>query len=515
LIQVDFPMNACVSSSQSADCKTFFASLKKTCYIGDTPGITQTLGWVDGWATEPSGYAVAARNVDDIAAAVDFARDNNLRPVVKGGGHPYQGPSNAPDSLLIWTGPIHDVTIQQDFVPSGCKSTHAAQRAITVGSGTIWLPAYDAVTTKAGAYVQGGGCTTVGVAGLIQSGGFGSFSKHYGRAAAGLLEAEVVSADGQVRIASSCTNSDLFWALKGGGGGTFGAVSKLTLRVRDLPELAGGANFTGKASSDDAYRRLIRRFVAIYREALFNDYWGEQAHFSPDNKLEISMVHLGLDKEQSRKVWQPFLSWLAQSATAYTIESEPEIGSMPFRHWWDVDWRKEHHHDVFKLDSRPRASPINLWWNGDAGQVGWVVGRWRILGCNARTPRRTAARTPRSRKRTANPWREWLSTKRSYSPDVFADTLRKGNEHECVEGISSGTSHGRSHRGHRCNRLDSARLPRYRPAFAVRDRCRSDIAKSGNSQPCSQREKSSAIHFGEPAREPGRLPGTMLKLPRA
>ena len=84
-----------MSSSQSADCKTLFANLKNPYYIGDSPGITQTLGWVDAWATKPSVYAVAARNADDIAAAVDFARDNNLRLVVKGGGHSYQGTSNA------------------------------------------------------------------------------------------------------------------------------------------------------------------------------------------------------------------------------------------------------------------------------------------------------------------------------------------------------------------------------------------------------------------------------------
>jgi FAD/FMN-containing dehydrogenase len=377
LIQVDFPMKACMSSSGSADCKTLFANLKNPYYIGDNPGITQTLGWVDGWATKPSVYAVAARNAADIAAAVDFARDNNLRLVVKGGGHSYQGTSNAADSLLIWTRHMHDITVQDDFIPSGCKS--APQRAVTVGSGTIWLQAYDAVTTKAGAYVQGGGCTTVGVAGLIQSGGFGSFSKHYGMAATGLLEAEIITADGKVRIANACTNPDLFWALKGGGGGSFGVVSRLTLRVRELPELAGGASFTVKASSDDAYRRLIRRFVGFYREALFNDRWGEQAHFSPDNKLGISMVQLGLNTEQTRKVWQPFLSWMAQSSTAYTIESEPVIGGMPFRHWWDVDWRKEHHHDVFKSDSRTGAGPTNVWWNGDGGQVGWVVWGYESL----------------------------------------------------------------------------------------------------------------------------------------
>ena len=373
LIPVDFPISACTSSPDAADCKAVFADLKNPYYIGDSPGLTETLGWVDAWTTRPSVYAVAARNANDIAAAVNFARENNLRLVIKGAGHSYQGTSNAPDSLLIWTRHMRDISIQNGFVPQGCRATHTPQPAVTVGAGTIWLQAYDAVTTKAGAYVQGGGCTTVGVAGLIQSGGFGSFSKHYGTAASGLLEAEVVTADGKVRIANACTNPDLFWALKGGGGGTFAAVSKLTLRLRDLPELAGGANFTVKASSDDAYRRLIRQFVGFYRDALFNDHWGEQAHFSPDNKLEISMVHLGLETEASRKIWQPFLDWIAQASAAYKIESEPIIGSMPFRHWWDVDWRKEHHQDVFKADSRSGASSQNVWWNGDSGQVGWVV----------------------------------------------------------------------------------------------------------------------------------------------
>ena len=372
LVPVDFPLGKFISASQSAASKALFADLKNPYFIGDNPGLTQTLGWVDAWNSQPSVYAVAARNAEDIVAAVNFARENHLRLVVKGGGHSYQGTSNAPDSLLIWTRHMQDITLRPDFVPQGCHATHPPQSAVTVGSGTIWFRAYDAVTTKAGAYVQGGGCTTVGVAGLIQSGGFGSFSKRYGTAASGLLEAEVVTADGKVRIANACTNSDLFWALKGGGGGTFGAVSKLTLRVRDLPELAGGASFTVKASSDDAYRRLIRHFVAFYREQLFNEHWGEQAHFSPDNKLQISMVHLGLDSAQSQQVWRPFLAWLAQSP-AYTVGSTTVIGSMPFRHWWDVDWRREHHHDVFKTDFRADASPQNVWWNGDGGQVGWVV----------------------------------------------------------------------------------------------------------------------------------------------
>ena len=102
----------------------------------------------------------------------------------------------------------------------------APQPAVTIEAGAIWGKVYNAVTAKAGRYVQGGGCMTVGVAGLIQSGGFGSFSKAYGMAAAGLLEAEIVTADGAVRIANACTNPDLFWGLKGGGGGSLGVVTR-------------------------------------------------------------------------------------------------------------------------------------------------------------------------------------------------------------------------------------------------------------------------------------------------
>jgi FAD/FMN-containing dehydrogenase len=377
LIPVEFPLAACKAQPNSADCEELFKNLKNPYYIGDQPGLTQTLGWVDAWATKPSVYSIAARNAQDIAAGVNFARENNLRLVVKGGGHSYQGTSNAPDSLLIWTRHMHDINIRSDFVPQGCRV--APQRAVTLGSGAIWMQAYNAVTTDAGAYVQGGGCTTVGVAGLIQSGGFGSFSKHYGLAAAGLLEAEVVTADGQIRTANACTNPDLFWALKGGGGGSFGVVSKLTLRVRDLPEWAGGAIFNVKASTDDAFRRLIRQFVGFYRDALFNDHWGEQAHVTPDNTLVLSMVSHGLDTEQAKKLWQPFMDWLAKSPGSYTISALPIIGSMPARHWWDVAWRKEHHHDVFVTDPRAGADPNNVWWTGDGGQVGWVIYAYESL----------------------------------------------------------------------------------------------------------------------------------------
>ena len=136
-----------------------------------------------------------------MVAAVDFARKHKLRLVIKGGGHSYLGTSNAPDSLLIWTRAMNAITLHDAFVGEGCEGRVAPQPAVTVGAGAIWMHVYDEVTTRGGRYVQGGGCGTVGVAGLVQGGGFGSYSKAYGTAAASLIEAEIVTADGVVRIA--------------------------------------------------------------------------------------------------------------------------------------------------------------------------------------------------------------------------------------------------------------------------------------------------------------------------
>ncbi len=374
LIPVQSPLPAYKTAiDDPGSLKSLLADLHNPFYLGDQPGITQTFGWVDAWTTAPSIYAVAAESAQDIAAGVNFAREHNLRLVVKGGGHSYQGTSCAPDSLLIWTRHLNDIALHQDFVPQGCAGKVAAQPAVTMGAGVIWIHAYDAVTTKAGQYVQGGGCTTVGVAGLVQSGGFGSFSKHYGTAAAGLLEAEVVTADGKIRIANTCTNPDLFWALKGGGGGSFGVISKVTVRVRELPEFFGAAHLDIKAQSHDAYRRLVRQFVAFYNEQLFNDHWGEQAHIQSNNILQIRMAHQGFDTQQVKAIWQPFLDWVARFPNDYSQLENPILASLPARDLWNVDFMQKVAPGVFTQDPRPGSSANDVWWTGDGGQAGQVL----------------------------------------------------------------------------------------------------------------------------------------------
>jgi FAD/FMN-containing dehydrogenase len=372
LVKLRSPLAACASAPSGADCAQLFKELKNPYYLGDEAGLTQTLGWVDAWTSQPSAYAVAARTTDDVVAAVNFARENNLRLVVKGGGHSYQGTSSSADSLLIWTRGMNAIALRDAFVGAGCAGAAAPQPAVTIEAGAMWGQAYDAVTTKGGRYVQGGGCLTVGVAGLIQGGGFGSFSKAFGMAAASLLEAEIVTADGAVKIANSCTNPDLFWALKGGGGGSFGVVTRLTLRTHDLPEFVGAAFMTIKAKSDEAYRRLIGKIVAFYSETLFNPNWGEQIAFRPSNVLMINMTFQGLGQQQAQETWKPFVDWVAAFPQDYSVAQPPIILAAPARHFWDPGFLKALPGLVL-ADDRPEAPAANVFWAGNLGEAGQVL----------------------------------------------------------------------------------------------------------------------------------------------
>src|ERR1700684_1990314 len=259
LSKIVSPWEAAAKAPDNPATVSLFKAVRNSFHNSETPAFTQSLGWIDAWISKPSEYMVAAESAADVAEAVKFATAHNLRLVVKGGGHSYLGGSNAPESLLIWTKPMRAIELHDAFVPQGCEGRTAPQHAVSIGAGAMWVEAYDAVTTKAGRYVQGGGCTSVGVAGLVQSGGFGSMSKGFGTAAAGLLEAEIVTADGVVRTVNACLDPELFWALKGGGGGSWGVVTRLTLRAHELPEFFGYVGGTIKAASDAPFRAFVGR----------------------------------------------------------------------------------------------------------------------------------------------------------------------------------------------------------------------------------------------------------------
>ncbi len=362
-------LDVCRTEPAGASCASVFKGLKNPYFIGDDPGLSQTTGWVDAWTSQPSAYVVAARTAADIAAAVNFARDNRLRLVVRGGGHSYLGTSNSPDSLMVWTHAMNDIVLHDSFVPRGCRD---GQPAVSVGAGALWMQTYNKVTTQGGRYVQGGGCGTVGVAGLVQGGGFGSYSKNYGLAAASLLEAEIVTADGTVRIANACTHPDLFWALKGGGGGTFGVVTRVTLATHELPSFFGGIAVTIEAGSDAAFRALVDRFVAFYAEKLANRHWGEIANVRPGRQLDIQMSCQGLSLEEIGALWQPFLDRIEAMPDIVFVE-KPRMRVAPSRHRWDPDFLRTFAPGAVRTDDRPGASSDNIYWTANVSEAGHFI----------------------------------------------------------------------------------------------------------------------------------------------
>ncbi len=371
LIPVRSPLVEC-AGADGAGATALFESLKNPYRLGDEPGLTQTLGWVDAWVSRPSDYAIAAETAADVAAAIRFAQTHGLRLVVKGGGHSYFGNSNAARSLLLWTRRMAGIETHDAFRPDGAPADVGALPAVSIGAGAIWGKVYEAVAVQAGRYVQGGGCLTVGVAGFVCGGGFGSLSKAFGTGASNLLEAEVVTADEEVRTVSPYRDPELFFSLTGGGGGTFGVVTRLTLRTDPLPATIGAVQFSVTAASDDAWRRLVAQVVAFYSSALFNPTWGEQLRFRPGRRLSVAMVFQGLAEARSREVWQPFFSWLAARPSDYILAGEPLVIAVPARSFWDPAFLRSLP-GIVLADNRPAAPASNVFWACNEDQAAQVL----------------------------------------------------------------------------------------------------------------------------------------------
>ncbi|MBI2809847.1 MAG: FAD-binding oxidoreductase [Candidatus Melainabacteria bacterium] len=366
LIKVDSPLaKASLSPTELKDLEDPFV-------IEEYPWGTQSTGWMNGWSTAASPYAVAVQNVNDIVAAVKFAKQHNVKLVVKGTGHDYLGRSNAPDSLLVWTHPMRNIAVVDAFKPVGAPAALAGVPAVTVEAGARWLEVYREVTTRNNRYVQGGGCASVGAAGgFIQGGGFGSFSKKYGMGAAGLLEAEIVIASGEVLVANAYQNADLFWALKGGGGGTFGIVSKVTLATHELPVYFGFLHGTVTAKTDEAYQALIEYFLNFYNQSLSNEHWGEQVAFKPNNTLELALVFQGLDENEEQTIWKPFYDWIDQRGDLYSVTSKFSV--VPANKFWDYDYLKQTFPEL--ITSVPNTNGIYYW----ASNQNEVLAYWYVM----------------------------------------------------------------------------------------------------------------------------------------
>ncbi|KAI1812429.1 hypothetical protein GGS20DRAFT_578319 [Poronia punctata] len=171
-------------------------------------------------------YVVNATTAKHVQAAVDFARTRNIRLVIKNTGHDFGGRSVGAGSLSVWT---HNLK-STEFIPSYEIGQYSGM-AVRIGSGVeAWevsnLMAAHNITVVAA------GCNTVGGSGgWLSSGGHSTVTSTFGLGADQALSFEVVTADGRLVTADPLTNQDLFWALRGGGGGTYGIIISVVMKA--------------------------------------------------------------------------------------------------------------------------------------------------------------------------------------------------------------------------------------------------------------------------------------------
>ena len=178
-------------------------------------------------------YAVAVRSDSHVATALAFANHHGLRIVVKATGHEYQGRSTAANALLLWVHALKGISVDPAF--TACPGVQAPRAALTARPGDSWGEAY-AAADAVGAMVVGGSEISVSACGgYTQSGGHSWTGPAWGMAVDSVLQLTGVRADGSAFTASACANADLFWALRGGGGGTFAVLTSATYALHANP----------------------------------------------------------------------------------------------------------------------------------------------------------------------------------------------------------------------------------------------------------------------------------------
>jgi FAD/FMN-containing dehydrogenase len=256
-------------------------------------------------------YAVNASCVQDYQKTLDFAQEKNIRLVIRNTGHDYLGKSTGAGAIALWTHNIKDIEIVE------YKSGNYEGPAMKTGAGVQGFEAQNAAH-KQGLLVVTGNCPTVGIAGgYTQGGGHSPLSSKFGLAADQVLEWEVVTGEGKFMVASPSENPDLYWALSGGGGGTYAAVLSMTVKAYpDLPTAGGNLTFTTEGISQEAFYDAVQLFLTTLPnlvDAGVVPIW----LVVPGLFLVQPIIAPGMTKDELQSLLEPTLARLKESGISH------------------------------------------------------------------------------------------------------------------------------------------------------------------------------------------------------
>lgn len=357
----------CTKMPKGKACQQALKDMKNPFFLQTNPGDTQSQGWLNAWQSVASNYAVLAKSSEDVSYAVNFAKKHNLKVAIKGAGHDYLGRNVAKDSLLIWLRPIRKLEYSEAFLPQGAPKGSTPQKAITVGAGERWLNVYNEVTTNHNRFVQGGGCASVGATGgFTQGGGFGSWSKNFGTGAAGVLEFKIVTATGETLIANKHQNNDLFWAVRGGGGGTFGVVTEMTMLTHPLPSHFALVQGEVTLSSQKDYKPLVKEVLSFFSDHLNNQHWGENISFDGE-KVTWFLLSQGLSEREIKTLWKRLEKSLSNHKIGHNTKLK--VSMIPPNKMWSLTYMKSNFPELVVENKAKGAETGEFWWAPNSAEV--------------------------------------------------------------------------------------------------------------------------------------------------
>ncbi|KAH8895797.1 FAD-binding domain-containing protein [Thozetella sp. PMI_491] len=211
-------------------------------------------------------YALNATDPSHIQAVVKFANEWNIRLNIKSTGHSFQGRSTAFGSLSIWTHNFRGASWHDNFEPENCPG-HCVEMAATFAAGERSRNVYE-FAAQHNAVIVAGSAQDVGIVGWFTGGGHGPLTATYGMGADNVLQVKIVTPTGDFITANACQNPDIFWAVRGGGGGTYGIITEVTLRAYPSPPTASHNLRVSpllKKNKDDFIAILARIFSELPR----------------------------------------------------------------------------------------------------------------------------------------------------------------------------------------------------------------------------------------------------------
>ncbi|KAK7054541.1 hypothetical protein VNI00_003739 [Paramarasmius palmivorus] len=220
-------------------------------------------------------YFIDIHSEQDVLTAFRFSKEHNVSLVIKNTGHDYKGRSSAPGSLGLWVRLLQEfidaISYERNFIPEGCYSD-VPLPAVYLGAGVQWYEAFD-FAEENNITLVGGSDRTVGTSGgWLQGGGHSMLSNTMGLGVDRALQFRVVTPDGQYLTANSCQNQDLFFALRGGGGGTFGVVMEST--VLASPQITLQMIHVSFGSSDENLTRDLWTIMVANGLRWATEGWG-------------------------------------------------------------------------------------------------------------------------------------------------------------------------------------------------------------------------------------------------